>query len=80
MDFDIMAVARAIRRVRKERGLSQEVLSGLSGIARTHLTMIESGSMQPNLRTIWKIAGALDLRPSELVVLIEKEAEGHGGE
>ena len=80
MDFDSMAVARAIRRVRKERGLSQEVLSGLSGIARTHLTMIENGSLQPNLRTIWKIASALDLRPSELVVLIEKEAEEHGGE
>lgn len=79
MDFDNMAVARAIRRVRKERGLSQEVLSGLSGIARTHLTMIENGSMQPNLRTIWKIAAALDLRPSELIRLIEKETEGHGG-
>ena len=75
MQFDSCVVGQTIRRLRKERKLSQDVLSGLAGIARTHLTMIENGSKQPNFETIWKIALALDLRPSELVCLIEKESK-----
>ena len=75
MQFDSCVVGQTIRRLRKERKLSQDVLSGLAGIARTHLTMIENGSKQPNFETIWKIALALGLRPSELVSLIEKESK-----
>ena len=58
-----------------ERGMTQELLSGLAGIARTHLTMIENGTKQPNFETVWKIALALELKPSELVEEIEMELE-----
>ena len=75
MQFDSCVVGQTIRRLRKEKKISQDVLSGLAGIARTHLTMIENGSKQPNFETIWKIALALDLHPSELVSLIEKEGK-----
>lgn len=75
MQFNENAVGRTIRRLRKERALSQEVLSGLAGIARTHLTMIENGNKQANFETIWKIAEALDIRPSALVQQIEEELE-----
>lgn len=75
MRFDNSAVGRVIRSVRKEKGLSQDVLSGLAGIARTHLTMIENGTKQANFETLWRIALALDLRPSELVARIEKMIE-----
>lgn len=73
MQFDNRAVGKTIRILRDKRGISQEVLSGLAGIARTHLTMIENGDKQANFETLWKIANALDMRPSELVALIEKE-------
>lgn len=73
MQPDNQAVGMVIRRLRKEKGLSQEVLSGFAGIGRTHLTMIENGKKNPNFDTIWKIALALDLRPSELVLMIERE-------
>ena len=76
MQFDHTAVGRAIRRLRNGKGLSQDVLSGLAGIARTHLTMIENGSKQANFETLWRIAQALDMRPSELVREIEREIEG----
>lgn len=75
MQFDSLVVGRVIRKLRKEKNLSQDVLSGLAGIARTHLSMIENGSKHPNFETIWGIALALNLRPSELVSLIEKEIE-----
>ena len=77
MQFDNFAVGKAIRDLRKEKGVSQDVLSGFAGIARTHLTMIENGTKQANFETLWKIALALDIRPSELVARIEEEIENH---
>ena len=55
-------VGQTIRSVRKAKGMSQEVLSGFAGIARTHLTMIECGT-------------AFDMRPSELVRKMEEAEE-----
>ena len=43
IEFDKKAVGTVIRRLRREKGLSQEVASGLAGIARSHLAMIETG-------------------------------------
>ena len=78
MQFDGAAVGRVIRRIRRRRGLSQEVVSGLAGIARTHLTMLENGSKQANLETVWKIALALDMQPSELIRQVEEEIQSTG--
>ena len=75
MQFDHLSVGKVIRRRRIEKGMTQELLSGLAGIARTHLTMIESGDKSPNFETICKIAVALEMRPSELVALIEVAQE-----
>ena len=62
-----------IKRLRKELGLSQEVCSGLAGIARSHLAMIENASKIPNFETLWKLSFAFNLKPYELVKLIEEE-------
>ncbi|MBR2055142.1 MAG: helix-turn-helix transcriptional regulator, partial [Clostridia bacterium] len=43
MQYDYVITGRLISKLRKERGLSQEVLSGLAGISRSHLAMIENG-------------------------------------
>ena len=66
MQFDNSAVGKTIRVLRKEKGLSQDLLSGLAGIARTHLTMIENGSKQANFETLWRLATALGLRPRRI--------------
>ena len=73
MVFSYEVMGQTIKALRKERKLTQEVLSGLAGIARTHLTMIESGTIHANIETVWKIAQALDMRPSELFSLIEEK-------
>lgn len=75
IEFDRNAAGRVIRRIRKERGLSQEVVSGFAGMARSHLAMIENGDKQPNFETVWKIANAFGLPPHVLVQAIEWEAE-----
>lgn len=71
MVFDNMIVGQVIRQKRLQKKMTQELLSGFAGIARTHLTMIENGTKQANFETLWKIAVALDMKPSELVADIE---------
>ena len=73
MEYNAMVMARLLGRLRTQRGLSQEVLSGLAGIARSHLAMIENGAKRPTVETLWKLAGALDMRLSELVRMAEEE-------
>lgn len=74
MQFSNQIIGSVIKELRIQKGMTQELLSGFAGIARSHLSMIESGSKQPNFETIWKIAIALDLKPSELVSEFEKRA------
>lgn len=75
IEYDRYAVGRVVRQLRKERGRSQEVLSGLAGMARSHLAMVENGDKQANFETLWRIANALDIKPHELVRRIEEEIE-----
>ncbi len=75
MLFEYAELGKVIRALRREKGLSQEVLSGLAGIARTHLSMIENGTMKANIDTICKIAQAFDLRPSELFAMVEERQD-----
>jgi len=73
MNYNSKITGQVIGRLRMERGLSQEVLSGLSGIARSHLAMIESGRKNPNVSTLWKIAAALGMPLSEFFRHVEDE-------
>ena len=75
MDYNYRITGQIIGRIRTQRGMSQEVLSGLSGVARSHLAMIETGSKNANVDTIWRIAEALDMKLSDLIRLIEDEHE-----
>ena len=66
MNYDYRRMGRLIRKLRKEKGLSQDVLSGLAGIGRSHLAMIENGGNNANVETLWRIADALEIRMSDL--------------
>lgn len=73
--LDAVAVGRVIQRMREEKEKSQELVSGLAGIGRTHLSAIERGERKPTLETFFKIAYALDVRPSRIMEEIEKELQ-----
>ena len=73
--LDSILVGRAISKARQSKGITQEVLSGLADIGRTHLSAIERGERKPTLETLWRIAFALDMRPNELVSQIELEID-----
>ncbi len=73
MLYNSRITGQVIGVLRTQRGMSQEVLSGLAGIARSHLAMIENGSKSANVETLWRIAQALDMRLSELMRLVEEK-------
>lgn len=68
MSTTYQVIGQVIRTKRMARGLSQEVLSGLSGIARSHLSAIERGTKLANLVTIEKIAESLGLSLSDFMM------------
>lgn len=70
--LDAKIVGEVIREYRIKKGVSQEVLSGLADIGRTHLSAIERGERKPTLETLYRIATALDVNMSDIVLEIEK--------
>ena len=73
--LDSEIVGRAIAFFRKEKGLSQEVLSGLADIGRSHLSAIERGERKPTLETLYKICSALNIKMSTVIQKIEHDLD-----
>lgn len=70
--LDAKIVGEVIADFRKEKGISQEVLSGLADIGRTHLSAIERGERKPTLETLYRLSCALDIKMSDIVIELEK--------
>lgn len=73
MLYDRKAFGLIISRLRVQKGLTQEKMSGLAGIARSHLVSLENGTKTVRLDTLWRIADALGIKPSEIIRKIESE-------
>ena len=74
-----LAFGRVLRERRLEAGLSQEKLALDAGVDRTFVSLLERGGRQPTLATLWRLAGALGVAPSELVSGVEKAQKGVRG-
>ena len=70
-----VSVGEIIRELRKKKGLTQEQLSGLATLDRTHYSKIERGLRSPTIDTIFKISFALDIKPHELIKIIEEKID-----
>ena len=75
MPYNRKAFGVVISKLRVEKGLTQERMSGLAGIARSHLVALENGEKTVKLDTMWRIADALEISPSELIRRIESESQ-----
>lgn len=68
-------------RQRKGAGISQEEVGFRASLHRTEIGMLERGIRLPRIDTLVKLAGALEVRPRELLHGLEWRigAVSHGG-
>ena len=70
--LDPVIVGKTVAFFRNQKGISQEVLSGLADIGRSHLSAIERGERKPTLETLYRICTALDIKMSTFVLKLEE--------
>lgn len=64
---ELIVIGRNIAQIRKERGLTQEAVCGEAEIERTYLSRLENGSENVSIKTLLKIAKALDVKISVII-------------
>ncbi|MDM8527275.1 helix-turn-helix transcriptional regulator [Anaerolineales bacterium HSG24] len=65
--------ANVLRRLRKEKQLSQEQFGFQADLHRTYVSQLERGLKSPSLTTLHKITLVLDTNLTELMSLVEQE-------
>jgi transcriptional regulator with XRE-family HTH domain len=66
-------IGNVLKELRNSKGLTQEQLSGLATLDRTHYSKLERGLRSPTIETLFKIAQALSMKPHEIIVIIENK-------
>lgn len=69
MSYVAEEIVKALRDAREVSGMSQRALSAKAGLSQSHISQIESGTLEPGLSKLVDIARALDL---ELVLVPRK--------
>ncbi|AMJ65963.1 helix-turn-helix domain-containing protein [Hymenobacter sp. PAMC 26628] len=67
----IKAFGLVISQMRKELGLSQEALADEASLDRSFVSQLETGTKQPSLTTIFRLAAALQVEASDLLRRVE---------
>ena len=70
--LDPVIVGKTVAFFRNQKGVSQEVLSGLATIGRSHLSAIERGERKPTLETLYRICCAIDIKMSTFILKLEE--------
>ena len=73
------AFGQVIRGLRKEIGRSQEDIAFDSALDRSFISQLETGRQQPSLITIFQLAKALGVSPSQIVSSVEDKLREEAG-
>jgi len=66
-------VGRNVKRIRQEKGLTQEQLAEISGFSQQYLSGLEQGRRNPTIVSLYELATALGVRHMELLRSAEDE-------
>jgi transcriptional regulator with XRE-family HTH domain len=70
------AFGKAVKIRRVEVGISQDALADKAGFARSFLSGIELGNKAASITSVWRLANALDCKPSDLWLTAERLEQG----
>jgi transcriptional regulator with XRE-family HTH domain len=68
--------AANLRRLRHEKGLSQDDLAYEAEVSRSYLSQLEKGAFYASLKIIGRLAEALGVEPAELLKRATGEKKG----
>ena len=60
-------VGKAIKKARKEKGLTQVEVSADTGIGLSHYVRIETGKVNPSLEKLYSITKALQIKSKDIL-------------
>jgi len=60
------ALGQAVRRLREEKGLTQEAVAHAAGVHPTWVSRLEGGKLNPSWGMVARVADALDVGISDL--------------
>ena len=60
--------AANLRRLRHEKGLSQDDLAYEAEVSRSYLSQLEKGAFYASLKIVGKLAAVLQVEPAELLI------------
>jgi len=60
-------IGERIRKIRKEKEISQEKLAFCSGLNRTYISLVERGESNPSILSLERIAKGLGVNIKELL-------------
>ena len=66
-------VGRNVKRIRQEKGLTQEQLAELSGFSQQYISGLEQGRRNPTVVSLYELATALGVSHMELIRAINEE-------
>lgn len=66
-DERMIAFGKRVRKVRRNKGISQEKLAELAGIDRSYMGKIERGEKNITLKKAYEICDALNIEIQDLV-------------
>lgn len=62
-----LKLARSLKRIRKSKGYTQEILAERLNISTGYLSKIETGVRIPNMKLLQKIAKILHIKVKDLI-------------
>lgn len=77
IEIDNITIGKVLKELRIAKKSSQEEISARSSLDRTYISMLERNIKQPTITTIFLLASALEIQPSEFVKKIEEEYAGY---
>jgi len=67
------AFGNVLRRLRQERGLTQEKLALEAGRGRNYVSLLERAESQPTIPVLFDLSEVLGYKPSAIIEMVEKE-------
>lgn len=71
------AFGQVLRKHRLAAGMTQEQLGLEADVQRNFVSLIETGQNQPTITTVFKLASALQIKPSRLIMETEMAVDGN---